>query len=183
MALFSMRVSMRTTSTCPRENHPPRAAPRSQSTGRLGHDGLPLAPLLLCCRVSTARRDTRRRMLQTQSAAAACVSAGMCGGFTISLPQRYTSSASPPLPVSSPVAPLSSSSASTSRRYSLSAKRSQSRVSRKLDARPAPFSHARPSTPHTCGRWSAPRAHCVPGRSAAARPGGSGWAARARSCR
>ena len=66
-------------------------------------------------------------MLQTQSAAAACVSAEMCRGFTISLPQRYTSSASPPLPVSSPVAPLSSSSASTSRRYSLSAKRSQSR--------------------------------------------------------
>jgi hypothetical protein len=38
------------------------------------------SPRCSCCRVSTARRDTRRRMLQTQSAAAACVSAGLCGG-------------------------------------------------------------------------------------------------------
>mmetsp|Transcript_32537 Transcript_32537/g.82947 ORF Transcript_32537/g.82947 Transcript_32537/m.82947 type:complete len:227 (+) Transcript_32537:48-728(+) len=33
------------------------------------------SPRCSCCRVSTARRDTRRRMLHTQSAVAACVSA------------------------------------------------------------------------------------------------------------
>ena len=49
-----------------------RRGKRPQSTGRLGDDGLPLAPLLLCCRVSTARRDTRRRMLQTHKGTVSC---------------------------------------------------------------------------------------------------------------
>jgi hypothetical protein len=70
LALFSMRVSMRTTSSVlTSRNHPARECGREgRGVSQLGASVTMVShpPRCSCCRVSTARRDTRRRVLQTQ---------------------------------------------------------------------------------------------------------------------